>query len=114
MPDKRELKNSYKEKPEIGGIYRITCAGNGRVWLKSARDLQGKINRFNFSVSTGLCPESDMRAAWDEYGPQAFSLSVLEELKKGETQTDREFSDDIDTLLAIWTEKYGHTPDAGQ
>ncbi|NCB51715.1 MAG: GIY-YIG nuclease family protein [Clostridia bacterium] len=105
MKDRKELKNSYKEKPEIGGVYIIKCAGNDRVWLKSARDLQGKINRFNFSVSTGLCPESDMRAEWEKYGPQAFSISVLEELKKGETQTDREFEDDIVTLLQIQLEK---------
>lgn len=116
MKDRKELKNSYKEKREIGGVYLITCSGSGRVWLKAAQNLQGKINRFNFSVSTGMCPESDMREAWEEYGPQAFSLSVLEELQKGETQTDREFSDDIDTLLGIWAEKYGKdtAPDAGR
>jgi hypothetical protein len=116
MTDKKELKNSYKAKPAVGGVFRIRCAGDGRTWIKSARNLQGRINRFNFSVSTGLCPETDMREAWEAFGPQAFSLSVLEELQQGETQTDREFGDDLGTLLEIWAEKCGGAPapDAGQ
>ncbi len=101
----KELKNSYKDKPETGGIYLIRCAGSGQVWLKAAQNLQGRINRFNFSVLTGACPESDLRADWEKYGPQSFSLTVLEELQKGEKQTDREFGDDIDALYQMHLER---------
>jgi hypothetical protein len=105
VENRRELKNNYKERPVIGGIYSIRCGGSGRVWIRAAKNLQSQINRFHFAVSTGLCPEMEMRREWEEFGAQSFSVSVLEELEKGKTQTDREFYDDIDALLQMWLEK---------
>jgi hypothetical protein len=105
MENRRELKNNYKERPIIGGVYCIRCSGNKRTWIRSAKNLQSQINRFHFSVSTGLCPEMDMCREWKEYGVRSFSVSILEEIEKGKTQTDREFYDDIGLLLKMWLEK---------
>ena len=79
---RKELKNAYKEKPAIGGIYCILCSGDGR------------------------------RKEWSQYGARSFSFSILEELKKKETQTEHEFSEDIGVLLEIWLEKYGQDSNA--
>lgn len=102
---KKELKNAFRAKPAVGGVYRIRCAGNGRAWLKAAKNLEGARNRFEFAVSTDLCPEPGMRAEWERYGTKSFSFEVLEELKRKETQTEREFADDLGVLLELWQEK---------
>lgn len=67
--------------------------------------MQGSKNRFAFSTSTNFCPEACMAQAWKQHGAAAFSFEVLEEIEKKETQTDREFSDDVAVLLELWSEK---------
>jgi hypothetical protein len=104
-PSKKELKESYKNRTVIGGIYCIKCNENGHMWIKSTKDMVGQKNKFEFFLSTHTCPEPGMYKEWSQYGAQSFSFDILEEINKGETQTDREFSDDIDVLFHLWLDK---------
>ncbi len=102
---KKALKEQYKNRVLIGGVYCIKCKDSGNIWIRGTTDLQRSKNRFLFSLSTNYCPEPCMADAWNQYGKSAFSFEIIEELCKKELQTDGEFSDDVDTLLEIWTEK---------
>lgn len=102
---RKDLKKAYKEQPAVGGIYCIRCDGSGRAWVKATKNLAGQQNKFAFAVSTDSCPEPALRAEWTKYGAQSFSFEILEELKKKETQTEQDFSEDIKVLLEIWLEK---------
>lgn len=102
---RKKLKEQYKNRRAIGGVYCIKCSGNGRMLIKSTKDMEGQKNRFKFSLSMNLCPEPVLSTEWNKYGANSFSFIILEEIKKGETQTDSEFSDDIDVLLEMWLEK---------
>ena len=102
---KKVLKEQYRSMPEVGGVYCIRCKGLNKIWIKTTANMQGAKNRFEFLISTNHCPEPGMIEAWKQFGAAAFSLEVLEEIKKKETQTNREFSEDVDTLLEIWREK---------
>ncbi|MBP1754974.1 MAG: hypothetical protein H6Q59_1372 [Firmicutes bacterium] len=107
---KKEIKEQYRNRVVIGGIYCITCNGSSRKWIKSTKDLAGQSNKFEFFTSTNLCPEPGMISDWNQYGAQSFSFDILEKLEKGETQTEKEFEDDIrtmyDMLLEQEKEKY--------
>lgn len=105
--DKRKaLQNAYKNRSVVGGVYCVKCSGNGRIWLRSTTDMEGAKNRVLFSLKMKGAPEPSMLRECSEYGWESFSFAVIEELKKKEDQTDKEFADDIATLLEIWTEKY--------
>jgi hypothetical protein len=86
-------------------VYCIRCGGNGRAWIKITKNMTGQMNSFQFSVSNGMCPSPEMRAEWHEYGKESFTLTVLEELEKKETQTDAQFGNDLAVLLEMWREK---------
>jgi len=102
---KKELKEQYRNREEIGGVYCIRCIAADRLWVKATTNLDSAKNRFAFNVSMNSSPETGMLESWKKYGASSFSFEVLEEIKKKETQTSKEFSDDVDTLLEIWQEK---------
>lgn len=102
---KKEIKEQYKNRVVTGGVYCIECNGNGHKWIKSTKDLAGQKNKFEFFVSTDFCPEPGMHPEWKQYGAKTFSFTVLEEINKGDTQTDREFAEDIRILYDMWMEK---------
>lgn len=102
---KKEIKEQYRNRTMIGGIYGITCNGNGHKWIKSTKDLAGQSNKFEFFTSTNLCPEPGMSSDWNQYGAQSFSFEILEKLEKGETQTEQEFGDDIRMMYDMLVEQ---------
>jgi len=104
-PSKKDLKEQYKNRVITGGVYCVKCSGTDHLWLRATTDMQGSKNRFAFSVSTNSCPEMCMIEAWKQFGATTFSFEILEKIEKKETQTTREFSDDVNTLLELWNEK---------
>lgn len=102
---KKLLKEQYKNRTCIGGIYRIKCVKNTKQWLRSTIDLKGAKNRFDFSVSVNSCPDLYITEDWNRYGSSSFVFETIEEITKEITQSDREFADDVDILFEIWTEK---------
>ncbi|MFA9463131.1 MAG: GIY-YIG nuclease family protein [Velocimicrobium sp.] len=102
---KKALKEQWKNRALIGGIYCVKCNGTTNLWIRATTDMQGSKNRFEFSISINSCPETCMSEAWKQFGSSAFSFEILDKIQKKETQTECEFSDDINTLLEIWTEK---------
>lgn len=102
---KRQLKNNYKSKPAVGGVYCILCSGNQRRLIKSSVDLAGIQSRYNFALAIKGCPDPALQSEWMEYGSDSFSFTVLEELTMKEGQSPREFADDMDLLREMWIEK---------
>ena len=101
--NKKEILAQYKEREVIGGVYAIKNIQNGKLLLESATDLQGSKNRFEFSLKTGSCVSMKLRNDWKN---GTFVFEVMEEIKKGETQTDAEFKSDVDALKEMWAEKF--------
>lgn len=102
---KKELKSAYKSRPVTGGICCIYCKNNNRRLLQSTRNIEGLRNRFTFAMKIKSCPDPLLLEEWKEFGNDAFTFEVLEEIAKREEQTDKEFTADIEVLYEMWLEK---------
>ena len=97
---------AYKRRKIVGGVYAVTNRETGRTLLMCTPDVGGIQKRYEFAVLTGGCFHPKLQEDVKTYGVSAFSFAVLEELEKKETQTDRDFAEDLETLRALWLEKY--------
>jgi hypothetical protein len=102
---KKELQAEYKERKIIGGVFAVKNTLTGKMLLDSSADMRGSINRFEFSKKTGSCMSMKLQKDWKPTDAPPFIIEVLEELEKGNNQTDAEFKSDLLTLKEIWLEK---------
>jgi len=103
---RRELQLEYKERKVSGGVYKITNTANERFWMKAAINIQGDKKRFQFSQKTNSCVLPSMQKDWNKYGGEVFIFETLEEIEMKDTQTLKEFKEDLKVLLEIWAEKF--------
>lgn len=102
---KKELIAKYKEREQIGGVFIIRNKVTDKILLESTTDIQGSKNKFEFSQKVGSPPSMKLQKDYTEFGVSVFLFEVLEEIKKGENQTQQEYIEDIALLKEIWTEK---------
>jgi len=103
--DRKSLKNEYKERQTVGGVFRILNTANGMCYMDVAPNIQAKQNSFNFMVSTNTCFHHKLKKDWDTSGGKAFTFEVLETIKKKEDQSREAFLEDLQALKQIWSEK---------
>ena len=101
--ERRQIAAQYKKRRQLGGVYAIQCAENGKRLLLSTMDMPGSKNRFCFAQSTGGCVHFKLCRDWDRYGGKAFVFETLETLEQKENQTDAEFRQEIKELLDMLT-----------
>ena len=102
---RKELQVQYRSRETIGGVYVIKNRLKNKLYLDGSLDLWGSKNRFEFAVSTGSCVHPKLQDDWIEQNGSHFEFEVLDELKKGETQTDAGFRADIEFMKQMWCEK---------
>ena len=102
---RKEILTQYKERDIIGCVYLIKNTLNNKLLLEASTDLQSVRNRFEFAQKTGSCINPKLQKDWSEHGNGVFVLEILEELAKGNAQTDAGFRADVDFLKEIWFDK---------
>ena len=99
------MQAQYKERAIIGGVYAVRNTLKNKLLIEADTDISGSKNRFEFAVKTGSCVFPKLQNDWTEQESGQFVFEILEELKKGETQSPAEFKADIEVLKQIWLEK---------
>ena len=104
-PTKKEIQAQYKEREVIGGVYAIRNTTKNKLLIEAAADLHGSRNRFEFAQKTGSCIHPKLQYDWAEQTADQFAFEVLDEMKKGDNQTSKQFSADIELMKQMWLEK---------
>ena len=104
--NKKDLLAAYKQRKQIGGVYAITNTKTGKSLVLANTDIAGIQKRYEFAALTGGCFHPKLMRDAETYGNDAFTFLVLETLERKDTQTDKEFANDLDTLLELRLEQY--------
>jgi hypothetical protein len=102
---RKEMTAAYKERKTLGGVYAIKNLKNGKIHLEVTANLQSSQNRFEFSRNTGSCVTPLLQKDWKDYGAENFAFEILEKIEMKDTQTPKEFQEDLKILYDLWTEK---------
>ena len=102
---KKEKIAQYREREIVGCVYVVRNTRNNRLLLDCSTDVASIRNRYGFAQKTGSCVAIKLQKDWSEHGSGAFTFEVLEELKRGEAQTDAQYKSDLEFLREAWREK---------
>ena len=72
---------TYRERKAAAGIYAVVCQASGQRWIGRALDLSTVQNRLWFTLRQGSYGHRALQAAWNQHGPDAFSLDIIERLE---------------------------------
>jgi group I intron endonuclease len=104
MKTKKKLKQEYKEREKLAGIFQVKNIANGKVLLGSSLNLDGPLNAHRFMLKIGSHRNKVLQQEWNEYGPDKFIFEILEVVK---VKDDPHFnlSDELTLLEEIWLDK---------
>src|SRR5678815_2351755 len=104
-PDKKkELKQSYRQKPEVMGVYQIRNVVNERVFVGAALNLYGIINRHKFDLKLGSHRNEKLQADWLAFGGESFAFEILDELTPKDG-SGRDYKAELAVLEELWLAK---------
>lgn len=110
--NQREVRRQYKETIQPMGIFQIKNLDSGKIFLDWSLNLPGSLNRHLFQLEMGSLRNHELQADFSRLGKQAFELSIVDRLDPTD-EPDRNYTEDLKSLLALWIEKLDPTGDRG-
>jgi len=104
MKDKRQLKREYQQTPRPMGIFVIRNNRNDKVFVGSALNLPGIINRHRFALERGLHANKRLQADWNEAGSDNFAFEIVDELSAS-VQGEVDYRKELTSLEDLWLER---------
>lgn len=73
-----------------GGIYKITCTANGKVYIGSTTDMRKRWRAHRSDLRNNKHHNRHLQGAWNKYGNQFFEFEVLETVTIADHLHERE------------------------
>jgi len=104
MDKKTELKKAYKLSPPPMGVYQVKNFETGSIFIGSAKNNNGMINRHTFELSTHNHHIRELQETWDKTKDKNIKFEILDELEPKDDPTYN-YSEDLTELETLWIEK---------
>ena len=102
--DKKTLRREYKENALPMGVFQIRNTVNGKVLIGTSVNLPAILNRHQAELRLGGHRNRALQQDWNEFGPEAFELTILDTLPPSDRPAYNP-ADDLKALEALWLEK---------
>jgi len=102
--DKKALKREYKETARPMGVYQIRNVVNGKVLIGTSVNLPAILNLRRGELRAGSHRNRALQKDWNELGPEAFELEILDTLPPSDRPA-YDPSADLQALEDLWLEK---------
>ena len=86
------------------GVYQILNLTNNKVFVGSAFNLEGILNRHKFELKNGNHRNRELQNDWNELESGKFAFEIIEELVPRENP-DYNYREDLKCLEDLWLEK---------
>ncbi len=101
---RKDLKREYQQTHTPMGVYQIRNSINDKVFIGSALNLTGALNRSRLQLDAGSHPNKRLQTEFREFGGENFVFEILDEL--GATEGPRhDYRADLAFLEELWLEK---------
>ena len=101
MKTKKEIKQEYKQKKPVVGVYQIKNLVTGKVLIEGSTNLDTIWNRFTMELKYSLHRNKELQKDWDQFGDENFEFTILSELDIDEEEGIDLFEEarDMKTIL---------------
>lgn len=94
------------------GVYKITNQKNGKIFIGSAENVEGRLNRIRFQLKLGNYPVKEIQQDYNDAGDAAFEIEVLDYLAPKE-DSNNNYREDLNMLEEMWLDKLQPFGDKG-
>src|ERR1043165_6048519 len=108
----RDLKKEYRQNPPKRGVYQVRNEQNGKIFIGSALNVVGAINSSRVQLKAGSHPNRKLQTEWREFGADAFTFEILDELSAGQGSFAEQRAE-VAVLEEIWLDKIQPYGEAG-
>lgn len=86
------------------GVFQVKNLANGKIFVDSGLNIQGKMNSCRFQLSYGSHMNKALQDDFNETGITNFSFEIIDYLKPKEDMK-MDYVNDLKMLEEIWIEK---------
>ena len=89
------------------GIFQIRNLTNGKIFVKSSNNMDGKFNSEKFQLRSGNFMNKELQADYTRLGAEQFAFEILDTLPPDTTgeKSAGDWKKDLQALLELWLEK---------